>query len=148
MTWNAQELISRLDPEPPRRGRDPAPAARGLRGRLAGQGRLIALGVIGAAIVAGVLVDHPAPRPGPLGAAQAGDRFVISPDALPATADGRPLTFGELFDLYGLEDECLRRSLEATFQRPFSLDDARRYRTVAVGRTSVTVVLRPEPAGS
>jgi hypothetical protein len=150
MTGSAEELAARLGaakarrpaPPPPRPGR-PRPTVEAW----AIGGRTLTLAALGALMVLGVVFDRPARAPAAAAPEATGDRFVIAPDVLPTTADGRPLTWGALFDLYGLEDECLRRSLEATLHHPFSLDDARRYRDVAVGRRSVTVVLRAEAGG-
>jgi hypothetical protein len=145
MTTNAEELLARLGP---RRGPGggPPPPRLPIGPKLRAAARAILIGVLGAAVCVGLLLDRPSIRAPAAAAPSAADRFAIAPDALPTTADGRPLTYGELFDLYGLEDERLRQSLEATFQRPFGLDEARRYRATPVGRRSVTVVLRAEAA--
>jgi hypothetical protein len=143
MTSNAEELVARLGPRrSPGAGGAPPPPRLPIGPKLRAAGRAIGVVVLGAAVCAGLLLDRPSVRAPSPAAPSAAERFVITPDALPSTADGRPLTYGDLFDLYGLEDERLRQSLEATFQRPFSLDEARRYRATPVGRRSVTVVLR------
>lgn len=148
MTQNIEGLVVRLKvaktPGGPSSKLQPAGVWRHLRAR----GRFVALTLIGLGVCIGILVDDPR-RPPQIASptsTESGDRFTVAPESLPRTADGRPMTWGALFDLYGLEDETLRRSLEATLDRPFSLADGRGYRSVAVGQRTVTIVLRAAPS--
>ncbi len=115
---------------------------------LRAHGRLVALALVGLGVCIGVIVDDPR-QPSQIAsptAIESGDRFTVAPQSFPRTADGRPMTWGALFDLYGLADETLRRSLVATLDRPFSLADGRGYRSVAIGQRTVTIVLRAAPS--
>lgn len=142
MTGSAEELVARLGPRRAAPAGAPPSPRRPALGKLGGASRLAVLVAVGSAISLAALIDRPQTRSTPPAAQAEGDRFTLAADLLPATVDGRPLTYGDLFDLYGLEDERLRRSLEATFQRRFSLEEARRYRQAPIGRRSIVIVLR------
>jgi hypothetical protein len=62
-----------------------------------------------------------------------------------APTPGAPVTWGVLETNYDLDDETLRRSLTATFNRPFSLEEARAYKQTALPQ-SITLVVRDEGA--
>lgn len=150
MTQGIERLVARLNAAAPRTGSRARPRTRGALASANAHGRSIALAVLGLSICVGSLLDDPAraPQVASPSSIESGDRFTIAPENLPRTGDARPLTWGELFDLYNLEDETLRRSLEASLDRPFSSSDARSYRSVVVGERVVTVVLGPVPPRS
>ncbi|HWE45020.1 MAG TPA: hypothetical protein VG407_03245 [Caulobacteraceae bacterium] len=69
-------------------------------------------------------------------------RITLEASAL-APTPGQPVTWGVLETNYDLDDETLRRSLTATFNRPFSLEEARAYKRTALPQ-SITLVVRDE----
>lgn len=148
MTQNIVGLVARLKVAQTPGGPASKPRPAGAWTHLRAHGRFVALTLVGLGVCIGILVDDPRrpPQVASPTSTESGDRFIVVPENLPRTADGRPMTWGVLFDLYGLEDETLRRSLEATLERPFSLADARSYRGVVVGQRTVAIVLRPAPS--
>jgi hypothetical protein len=149
MTQNIVGLVARLKvAQTPGGPSSSSPRSAGVWTHLRAHGRFAALTLVGLGVCIGILVDDPRlpPQVASPTSTESGDRFTVAAESLPRAADGRPMTWGVLFDLYGLEDETLRRSLEATLDRPFSLADSRGYRSVAIGQRNVTIVLRASPS--